>query len=563
MNNDIYKYINKKYSKYKLPKDTQTMKQICLPKKFEFQPSQEFLADYFIDENAPTGLLVYHKIGAGKTCTAINIAEKFMTKFKNYKIVIVLPAALIGNFRNELRSECPAEKYISKSERNELKMLKPDDTKFKKIINKSDEKINKNYTIYSYHKFVDLSKRNKLNLNNSLLIIDEIQNMVSLTGSFYRNLLKQINVKNIRIILLSATPMFDKPNEIALTLNLLKPAKPLPIGTDFDKQFLSVKKVDNLISYKVKNITKLKNKMINMISYYRGAPPQAFPTEIFRVVKCKMESFQYKSYLSVLNQEDRFYKNKNIDILDLPNNFYIGPRMILNVSFPNKSFGINGYRSFTKDLLNLEKINTYSSKFYKMLKKIKSVKGTVFVYSNFKEYGGLRTFAKFLIANGYKDYKDNGEGNKRFAIWSGDETHEMKEEIKFIFNQKSNSDGSKLKIIMGSPSIKEGVSLLRVQQVHIMEPYWNYSRILQIIGRASRHCSHKDMPPDKRQVKIYLYLSTYPNKYTIDQYIWDLAKEKNKIISQFETILKEVAIDCTLFYNRNVYKDEKPLKCLK
>ena len=39
-------------------------------------------------------------------------------------------------------------------------------------------------------------------------------------------------------------------------------------------------------------------------------------------------------------------------------------------------------------------------------------------------------------------------------------------------------------------------------------------------------------------------------------------KEKDKIIQSFETVLKEVAIDCELFYNRNVYKtDEYKLEC--
>ena len=45
--------------------------------------------------------------------------------------------------------------------------------------------------------------------------------------------------------------------------------------------------------------------------------------------------------------------------------------------------------------------------------------------------------------------------------------------------------------MLGSPSIKEGVSLLRIEQVHILEPYWNMSRILQIIGRATRDSNNK------------------------------------------------------------------------
>jgi superfamily II DNA or RNA helicase len=145
----------------------------------------------------------------------------------------------------------------------------------------------------------------------------------------------------------------------------------------------------------------------------------------------------------------------------------------------------------------------------------------------------------------------------------GDSKLEYRETIKSIFNNSNNMNGGMIKILLGSPSIKEGVSLLRVEQVHIMEPYWNLSRILQIIGRAIRYCSHKDMPRDRRFVNVYLYLSIYKDIDTIDKYIWLLAKRKSKLIARFETALKETAIDCSLFYNRNVYKGEKELICYK
>ena len=109
-----YKDINNKFKKYKLPPSNDSMKKICLPKKFKLQPSQKFLADYFTSKNVHPGLLVYHKIGAGKTCSAVNIAERLKNKMK---IMVVLPAALIGNFRNELRSECAGETYLTNKQR--------------------------------------------------------------------------------------------------------------------------------------------------------------------------------------------------------------------------------------------------------------------------------------------------------------------------------------------------------------------------------------------------------------------------------------------------------------
>lgn len=559
--------ITKKYKEYKLKESHENMKEFCLPKKFKLQPQQEFIPEYLWDNrNKVNGLLLYHNIGSGKTCTAINICEKFK---KIMNIVVVLPAALIGNFKDELRSKCPngESTYMTDNERTKLKELTHDDKEYKEIIQKTDERIEKYYTIYSYHKFVELVQNKKIKLKNTLVVIDEIQNMISLTGTFYKTLLEIVNKTDdsLRLILLSATPMFDRPVEIGLTLNLLRPKNLFPVGTDFNNEFLSAVKTNNGIFYRAINMKKFKELTDGLVSYYRGAPPQAYPSMEFKVVKCSMSSFQFKSYLTSTSTITNTTKGsfKDVDILKLPADFFLGPRMLSNIAFPNKSIGEIGFSSFKSDALQLQNIEKYSIKFYKIFKKIKKSEGPIFVYSNFKEIGGIKSFVKFIEYHGYKNYKTYGEGDKRYAIWSGDESHEMKEEIKHVFNQKENTDGSCLKIMLGSPSIKEGVSLLRVEQVHILEPYWNMSRIEQIIGRAIRFCSHKDVPKKKQLVKVYLYLATHQKEeISIDEYIWSLAKQKDKLIEQFEHALKENAIDCKLFHARNEFKtDEKKIKC--
>ena len=553
--------ITKKYKKYKLKPSNETIKELCKPAKFQLQPQQKFLPEYLYDNiKKINGLLIYHRIGSGKTCTAINIAEKFK---KKYNIMVILPAALIGNFKDELISKCPGENvYITDQESNKLND--------KDIMKKVDERIEKYYKIYSYHKFIELVQENKIKLKNTVLIIDEIQNMISMTGTFYRtlkNIIDKTDKESLKVFLLSATPMFDRPVEIALTLNLLRPKETLPIGVDFNNEFISPIKDNDGLNYRAINLKKFKELTTNLISYYRGAPPQAFPEMEFKVVRCNMSDFQYKSYLTSLSKLDDNIKGsfKDVDLLKLPADFFLGPRMVSNVAFPNKSIGDVGYSSFKDNKLQLQNIEKYSIKFYKIFKKIKKAEGPIFVYSNFKDVGGLKSFVKFIENHGFKNYKTFGEGSKTFAIWSGDETHHLKEEIKHIYNQKENSDGSRIKIMLGSPSIKEGVSLLRVDQIHILEPYWNLSRIQQIIGRGIRFCSHKDVSKSKQIVKVYLYLATHQKEeISIDEYIWSLAKKKNKLIEQFEHILKENAIDCQLFHSRNYYKtDDKKLICNK
>jgi hypothetical protein len=566
--------ITNKFKKYKIPKKRKSFEQICFPKEFELQLPQQLLSK-IINPNTPyKGMLVYHRIGAGKTCTAINIAEQWKHK---RKIIVVVPASLIGNFRGELRSPCAGNEYITHKERELLKTLHPSSKEYLDIINKSDQRIDKYYKIYSYNKFVELSKNNEISLRNSILIVDEIQNMVSEDGSFYNVLYDMIHngPSELRLILLSATPMFDRPVEIALTMNLLRIPFELPTGIEFEKTFIKI--IENIktgrYSYQAKNLDLFKERIKGYISFFRGAPPYAFPETTVKYVKCEMSEFQYKSYISVLHSEQSDEKNERIrsirsfrkgQILNLPNNFFIGTRLISNVAFPNKNVNEKGFKSFIGKHLKLENLQNYSIKFYKIIKKINSCPGPTFVYSGFLEYGGLKSFARALEAQGYKNYVDYGEGKKRYAIMSGDESIKLKDEIKAVYNQKANINGGKLKVLLISPSIKEGHSFKNVRQAHIMEPYWNLSRIAQIIGRGSRYCSHKDLPEEKRNLKVYIYLATHSNeKETIDQYIAKIAKQKDKLINEFEMAMKEVAIDCELNRHANVFPEtgEEQIKC--
>lgn len=554
---DFYQKINKIFGKYKIPKKKKSFDQICAPQKYELQLPQQFLSAFMNPKTPYNGILIYHRIGAGKTCSAIRVCEQFKGK-KN--IMVVLPASLKGNFRTELRSPCAGTEYISKKEIEELSHLHPSDARYKEIIHDSDKKINKYYKIYSYNKFIEHVQRKDLNLKNTLLVIDEIQNMISEEGTYYSELYKLIksSPSDLRLVLLSATPMFDKPNEIGLTINLLRPEHPLPVGSNFDKKFIKLSKNSaGDIRVNVRNMDKFKDVIKGYISYFRGAPEYVFPEVKIKYIRCEMSDFQYSSYRAVANNEkisqNKIKKklSKDVNVSELPNNFFIGTRFVSNIVFPNKKVGEDGLKSLTQ-LKILNGLEKYSTKFHHIMNRISRATGKVFIYSSFKEFAGLKSFIRVLEAHGYRNYSDAGVGYHRFAVWSGDEDMNYKEEIKTVFNKHNNLNGSKLKIILGSSSIKEGVSFKGVRQVHIIDPYWNLARLDQVIGRASRFCSHKDLPEEKRNVKVYIYLSVHPKeKETIDQYIYKLSHRKNKLVTEFEKAIKEAAIDCTLNYNAN------------
>jgi len=63
-----------------------------------------------------------------------------------------------------------------------------------------------------------------------------------------------------------------------------------------------------------------------------------------------------------------------------------------------------------------------------------------------------------------------------------------------IFNDSSNQNGSKIKVLLGSDIVSESVDIMNVGQLHVLTPHWNYEKINQIIGRIRRVGSHDSLP---------------------------------------------------------------------
>ena len=331
---DIQKLIKKKYQKYQFSK--KSFNSICFPDKFSLMNQQLYIPDYISKYNK--NILLYHGLGSGKTCTAIQIAEKLKDE---KKIFLIIPAALYTNWISELIGNCNNNEYISKKDKLLLEDNNLSLKEKKYIYNKTVDNINKIYNIYSYHMFVN--NINKINLNNSILILDEVHNIISYSGSFYEIIHDKIKKsKNCIVVALTGTPIYDKPNELGLLMNLL--TNDFPIGKEFNNLFIKNNKLHN------KN--ELINKLDGLLSYYEP-PSIVFPEKIIKIIKCNMSSFQYNSY-RVVQQE---YSNDEFDdLVDLPNNFYINSRMTLNMAFPNKKKGYDGYKSITKNTINVVEI---------------------------------------------------------------------------------------------------------------------------------------------------------------------------------------------------------------
>ncbi len=526
----------KKYRMYALKKDPPSFKEFCFPTSYKLQSPQKFLAEYMAPGTPNDAILAFHRIGAGKTCAAISIAERHIRD--GVTPIVLMPASLLPGFRNELRTECPEHQYITSSEREELKTLPQSSERRREIISHSNEKIAKRYQLFSYNKFL-MTPSSGIK-PASVIIIDEVQNISNQHGRFYHAIFNYIQKHpNTKVVLLSATPVFDSGAELVSLLRLMRIECP-----------------PELLNEPINNYarTELLRLLDGKISYYEGAPAHAFPKVQLHFDVCKMSKFQTKWYTAEVERE--ISRKGNLIESTISDNFYIKSRARSNIVFPRGLAGTDGLPKLTKSkVLQLKK---YSCKFAKLIKRLR--KGQLsFVYTNFTSFGGIKTIRHCLRAFGFVEFNKHGPGKRRFAIWTGEETPTMKDKIRSTYNDHRNDDASQLQIIIGSPSMKEGVSLLRTRQVHVLEPYWNHSRHAQIFGRASRFCSHKTLPARDRIVDIYLYLATTSwskctsknlIKYndikpdeSVDIYILNIANKKNETITGINEILQDAAVD--------------------
>jgi hypothetical protein len=128
-----------------------------------------------------------------------------------------------------------------------------------------------------------------------------------------------------------------------------------------------------------------------------------------------------------------------------------------------------------------------------------------------------------------------------------------------------NKDGHKIKVILISKAGSEGIDLKFIRQVHILEPWYNMNRIEQIIGRAVRNFSHKDLPFEKRNVEIFMYGTILGDNQeeAADLYVYRVAEYKAIQIGKVTRVLKETAIDCIINHDQTNFTQTNLEKKLK
>ena len=141
-----------------------------------------------------------------------------------------------------------------------------------------------------------------------------------------------------------------------------------------------------------------------------------------------------------------------------------------------------------------------------------------------------------------------------------------KEDALSKFSSSNNKYGEEIKIFIGTKTVSEGLDFKRIRQIHILEPWYNLSRLEQIIGRGIRRCSHIDLPKEERNVEIFQYATSYPKDdplsitETIDMRNYRKSELKDVRIKNIIRLMKESAVDCNLFHDTNVFITNKKVK---
>lgn len=454
----------------------------------------------------------------------------------------------------------------------------------------------------------------KKSLDGKMIIIDEVHNfMGSVINAAAKNAFKVyeliMKARDIKIIVMSGSPIQGDAFSICMLLNMLRgyitdPNDPKARYTAFPtKQSIFKKYFIDGDSNTFINKHIFMERATGLISYYadiKDIERKIFPElNPMKVIQIQMSKFQWQQYASFRMREIREEKLAKYSREKFVEKEGKKPARESNTTYRIKTLQVSNFaipeyapkpkfkpgddrQQREKDLAGVvekikledlegDRLERFSPKMYEILKILnKENKRLSFVYSQFTSIEGLGVFAKVLEANGYEQFKLGAPLNPkkdymRFIVVYGDiDPVERERLINENFNRPDNKHGRYIRVLLASVVAAEGITLHNVRTVHIMEPFWHWSRIRQITGRAKRMHSHTDLPKEEREIDTYIYLAVPPKgvnpqesigefegEISTDIHIFEQAKRGMELIDQIQMALRESAFDCQLNYEHN------------
>ena len=240
--------------------------------KVSLFPQQRIVKDYMQFDSPYRGILLYHGLGSGKSAASIAASEGYINR-KN--VIIMTPASLSQNYENELMKISTIGLNLKKSWtclkviKTNAKMMEQlkgyaidkqmvkkegtvwvplykkdiedaeiviDNIKYSDMASNDKEDIKKTIThiIRNRYKFINyngitmkmIKEMGDNPFDNSFIIVDEVHNFISriangskIAMKIYNNI---VSAKDVKLVLLSGTPIINHPYEISFLINLLR-----------------------------------------------------------------------------------------------------------------------------------------------------------------------------------------------------------------------------------------------------------------------------------------------------------------------------------------------------
>ena len=443
--------------------------------------------------NNQHGMIVDWGLGSGKTIGAIAAAEQF----GNAKAVV--PASLRENFKKELKAYKPKSQFSVESYEHFIK--KPEDVKGKTVI------------------------------------FDEAHRLRT-SGTARSQAAQALTTQARKVLLLTGTPIQNKPSDIAPLVNIAAGRPILPTDEKLFNRIYTRRIQDNpgivrrtlfrakpVDETRAVNLKDFSKKVSPYISYHANTNDPTMPTIHQFNVNVEMSKDQAKAYQKLQKK--------------LP--LSVRRRMEGNVPTAEKDAPkVNAFLNATRQISNTErrffgKGTDYSPKIKAIAENVAKSPGQSLIYSNYLE-SGTKPLSELLTQKGISN-----------GVFTGKLGDRERKALVGKYNQK------RIKALIVSSSGGEGLDLKSTRQVHITEPHWNEAKIEQVIGRSARKGSHKALPEDERNVDVFRYTSLLPERrsgflwlskkrpVSADQYLENMSKKKTELNNEFLNAIQKKA----------------------
>ena len=233
----------------------------------------------------------------------------------------------------------------------------------------------------------------------------------------------------------------------------------------------------------------------------------------------------------------------------------------------------------TGEFMRYENIKQYSTKYYKMLDSVFdnliNDKGKVIISHQYVKMSGVLFIQELLRKNGILDEyanptddtlcskcgnirKDHSKKHDyipaRFIIYYGELDKQTLDKSLEKYRSIENANGYYYRFLIGSKIINESIDFNAVQNMWIMVAPANIPTLLQILGRSIRKNSHLELAPDKRKVKIKIFVTSSRSDLSYEEKKYFEKSQDYLVIQLIEKIFNENSIDAII--HRNIIMPE-------